>query len=163
MHDHANQVVYMHCTYSLGWKERFHHWIRQRHKCWVELQGSPHPNCHAQVRESHGRMLSELKSEDMLMSNCCEKEHTVLSDCCFRLPRFLKASPLKMGDEILEINGVPIVEQDQTEVRSYCYTMFLLAQAGVGLWKYWPIEINTVTEYSLYITPIMTHCSTDGN
>ena len=51
------------------------------------------------------------------MSNCCEKEHTVLSDCCFRLPRFLKASPLKMGDEILEINGVPIVEQDQTEVQ----------------------------------------------
>ena len=35
-----------------------------------------------------------------------------------RLPRFLKASPLSMGDEILEINGVPIVDQDQKEVAS---------------------------------------------
>ena len=34
-----------------------------------------------------------------------------------RLPRSLIASPLKMGDEILEINGVPIVEQGQKEVQ----------------------------------------------
>ena len=33
-----------------------------------------------------------------------------------RLPRSLKTSPLQMGDEILEINGVPIVDQDQKEV-----------------------------------------------
>ena len=33
-----------------------------------------------------------------------------------RLPRMLVASPLKIGDEILEINEVPIVDQDQEEV-----------------------------------------------
>ena len=33
-----------------------------------------------------------------------------------RLPRSLAASPLKQGDEILEINGVPIAGQDQKEV-----------------------------------------------
>ena len=42
--------------------------------------------------------------------------HSFHNCACFRLPRYLKASPLRMGDEILEINGVPIVDQDQTEV-----------------------------------------------
>lgn len=34
-----------------------------------------------------------------------------------RLPRSLANTPLRMGDEILEINGIPIVNQDQKEVR----------------------------------------------
>ena len=34
-----------------------------------------------------------------------------------RLPRSLTNSPLKVGDDILEINGVPIVDQNQSEVR----------------------------------------------
>lgn len=42
-------------------------------------------------------------------------DFSLLNRFC-RLPRFLKASPLRMGDEILEINGVPIVDQDQKEV-----------------------------------------------
>ena len=33
-----------------------------------------------------------------------------------RLPRSLMATPLRNGDDILEINGVPIVDQDQKEV-----------------------------------------------
>ena len=33
-----------------------------------------------------------------------------------RLPRSLSTTALKEGDEILEINGVPIIEQDQKEV-----------------------------------------------
>lgn len=33
-----------------------------------------------------------------------------------RLPRSLSNTPLKMGDEILEINGIPIMDQDQKEV-----------------------------------------------
>ena len=32
------------------------------------------------------------------------------------------ASPLKMGDDILEINGVPIVDQDQEEVGGASYS-----------------------------------------
>lgn len=34
-----------------------------------------------------------------------------------RLPRILAGTPLKIGDDILEINEVPIVDQDQQEVR----------------------------------------------
>ena len=33
-----------------------------------------------------------------------------------RLPRSLGGTPLKKGDSILEINGVPISDQDQKEV-----------------------------------------------
>ena len=39
-----------------------------------------------------------------------------MSLVCCRLPRSLANTPLKNGDEILEINGIPIVDQDQTEV-----------------------------------------------
>ena len=38
------------------------------------------------------------------------------SPCTYRLPRSLVGSPLRPGDDILEINGVPIVDQDQKEV-----------------------------------------------
>lgn len=34
----------------------------------------------------------------------------------FRLPRSLEGSPIKTGDVILEINGIPIIDQDQDEV-----------------------------------------------
>ena len=34
----------------------------------------------------------------------------------YRLPHSLAETPLKTGDLILEINGIPIVNQDQKEV-----------------------------------------------
>ena len=44
-----------------------------------------------------------------------------------RLPRSLIGSPLRPGDDILEINGVPIVDQDQKEVGSSdCIIMCVL-------------------------------------
>ena len=50
-----------------------------------------------------------------------QRAHSVLETCvsvlCVcRLPRSLIGSPLRPGDDILEINGVPIVDQDQKEV-----------------------------------------------
>lgn len=38
-----------------------------------------------------------------------------------KLPRMLAASPLKIGDEIIEINEVPIVDQDQEEINALMY------------------------------------------
>ena len=39
----------------------------------------------------------------------------------YRLPRSLVGSPLRPGDDILEINGVAIVDQDQKEVSHVLY------------------------------------------
>ena len=47
---------------------------------------------------------------------CTLPTHTHTHTHTHRLPRMLAASPLKIGDEILEINEVPIVDQDQEEV-----------------------------------------------
>ena len=39
----------------------------------------------------------------------------------FRLPRSLVGTPLKPGDIIMEINGIPIINQNQEEVNNYKY------------------------------------------
>lgn len=44
-----------------------------------------------------------------------------------RLPQSLQGAPLKTGDVILEINGIAIVDQNQTEVqcnKNYPYLPF---------------------------------------
>lgn len=53
-----------------------------------------------------------------------------------RLPRLLKASPLRMGDEILEINGVPVVDQDQKEVAVsiHVYTYIIHIHSTYFIW-----------------------------
>lgn len=45
----------------------------------------------------------------------------LLTVCLPRLPRSLTHSPLRVGDDILEINGVPIVDQNQSEVYILLY------------------------------------------
>lgn len=42
-----------------------------------------------------------------------------------RLPRSLVGSPLRPGDDILEINGVPIVDQDQKEVLVHLHVLHM--------------------------------------
>lgn len=44
--------------------------------------------------------------------------------CLCRLPRSLIGSPLRPGDDILEINAVPIVDQDQKEVNNNLLSEF---------------------------------------
>ena len=47
---------------------------------------------------------------------CLSFEFTI-----FRLPRSLVGTPLKPGDIIMEINGIPIINQNQEEVNNYKY------------------------------------------